>query len=290
MDFVQNLLKTCRELGCLCGLILMSNMLGGMQHLNAETSVEVHLMRFILLVPSVNVFPQENPQLAPDRQQINFPLLNGRHRIFNFQTRLMCLKQPGTYDMEVLDFRVQEKRQQIDRFTCMTTPEYKRWCLKRGLCFLQNCACQKLQRPGLDLHSNKGMYYDCREGTWQPEIGSTHPKILRWYRQLCSDRIVSNWFRVVLHTDDVERTDYYTLNVPVSVLCSYAHQFKGFQDLEAQFRSEQSIAVPSYQSDQTVGLCSRTFSRNGTVFTAQKQTTLEDIWLCEDIDGLVQEK
>jgi len=287
LEFILMLFTACRDLACLCGLGLLSNVLGNLEEMDVRAVTEAQFVTLRLRTPSTFIIPHEKSWLDFDRSKTDCPWSKQVNRMFVFKMNRICGHEPGNIVFEVVDFGYKKMRQQVCRIARLMCPSQVSSNSGEGIFPFDGCACRHgsgwWQQPS---GSSEGrMHYDHDRKTWQPHIGARHHAELCWSFQPGSGKIVSDWFCVQLQwqaklKDPIKRDwfhkrrpvrleipDEFTLALPISVLFSYTQQSRAFEDLEAHFRSESRPRRSSILGGGHLDLCGRARFQHGAFGT-----------------------
>lgn len=287
MAFVLMLLDVCKELRCLCGFTFVSHMLGGMETLTARASEKLQFATLMIKAHSMYIIPQGGLESSSILQQADSSLLHGSGAVLSFRLHRVCDLLNRDHSLEVRTFAGQEMKLPIGRFTLLLSADYHPRCKGTRLCKSQDCACQQDYTwwPGPDTHEERQEHHTYGIRGWHPDSEDAHHEELRWYKQPGSKRMVSNWFQVELQTEYAERTECYTLGIPLAACWWYAHQLRDFRRVDAQSASDISTIFVDHLFDgKRVRLCEEVLSGR-SAFNIERKTTPEEAWLHEDADG-----
>jgi len=225
LGFILTLFKGCRELACLCGLKMLSNVLGNLEEADARLPLEAYFVKLTLPLSSKWTVWHRT---ADD----DCPLRDRPDTVLVFQMHKICYGQPLNLVLEVVDFGDEGERQQIYRFARMDNPDCNVNSTQKIWPF-HHCHCQDdLQWWQRSIApSSQRMHYDYNTRSWQPDIGVRGYAKLCWSYDTCAKRIVSDWFRAELDTIDASEGSLYTLRIPMAIFLSYAQQSRVLADL-----------------------------------------------------------
>ena len=243
LSFILTLFRECKELACLCGVELLSEILGNLEEMDARALMEKHFVKLKLLSSSKFIIPHKDMTWDNGSQNNDFPLHTRPDMVLFFGMHQICSCQPRNFMLEVVEYVDKGNRQQLCRFAQLFRTRGISPYSFRSTLQLHHCTHQySLQRGQRSNESSmKSMQYHYDSRSWQPDIGVRSQARLCWAFQSGPPKMFSNWFRAVLGSVDANGRDVYTLCVPMTVLLSYAQQSVALEDLPAHFDSTSAL-------------------------------------------------
>ena len=239
LSFALTLFKASAEVACLCGIIRLSGILGNLEEMAAQASIETHFVQ--LTLPLISKFNIPHRKQSWDQgSQNDGPQLNRPDIVLFFEMYNICPSQPRDLMLEVLDSVDNGVRQQICRFAQLFSTRPSSYPYENGIDWrlhhgIHQYSLQWGQRSS--EHCLGRMHYHHDSRSWQPHIGVRSQARLCWAFQSSPPKMFSNWFRADLQTVDANVRDMCTLRVPMAVLMSYAQQSIALKNLAGQFKS-----------------------------------------------------